>query len=497
MLRRKAGLAKNAFTIAVAIAALVPIIWFVATALPRMRYPFELEWMEGGVLDHVRVILSGGPLYREPSIDFTPFIYSPFYYYATAAVCKVFGLGFFAPRLLSFVSILGCFGLIGLWVHRETGDVASGFASAGLFAATYGASGYWFELARVDSLFLLLVLSGYVCARFGTSTRATVAAGLLLALAVLSKQVGLVLALPALAYVGLCSRRRGAVMAGTFGGVLAVLFAWLQHSSQGWFAFYVFRVPSQHQIIWQDWKSVLIQSFWSSLTPMVLAAAAVLTGAGGFWRRSVWLLHAGWLLAAFATSYSSILHTGGYANVLMPVHAALAIESGIVFKRLRSLWWERLRGADAFALAALGLQLAALLGNASPGAPPSAADTRAGEHMLSVLRASPGPVWMISSGFYAFRANGNPVTAHAMALADVFKSDSEPIKARLLAHLFDEIRAKRFATIVIDNKGGFLPGNIVDEVKRNYRLSTRLFDDPGVFFPKVGASVRPEEIWVR
>ena len=61
----------------------------------RARYPFELEWMEGGVLDHVRVVLSGQPLYRAPSVEFTPFIYTPFYYAVCAALARVFGVGFF------------------------------------------------------------------------------------------------------------------------------------------------------------------------------------------------------------------------------------------------------------------------------------------------------------------------------------------------------------------------------------------------------------------
>ncbi len=35
----------------------------------RLRYPFELEWLEGASVDHVRTILANRPLYASPSLD--------------------------------------------------------------------------------------------------------------------------------------------------------------------------------------------------------------------------------------------------------------------------------------------------------------------------------------------------------------------------------------------------------------------------------------------
>jgi hypothetical protein len=35
---------------------------FITIALLRMRYPFELEWLEGGMLEEVRQLLDGKPL---------------------------------------------------------------------------------------------------------------------------------------------------------------------------------------------------------------------------------------------------------------------------------------------------------------------------------------------------------------------------------------------------------------------------------------------------
>jgi len=58
--------------------------------------------------------------------------------------------------------------------YRPAGD------AAGLLAATYFATYTWFDLGRVDSLFLALSVAGLYAARWAGSTRGAVVAGLLL-----------------------------------------------------------------------------------------------------------------------------------------------------------------------------------------------------------------------------------------------------------------------------------------------------------------------------
>ena len=45
----------------------------------RIDYPFDLEWIEGGLLDHAVRIQSGQPLYQAPDVDFVPSLYAPLY----------------------------------------------------------------------------------------------------------------------------------------------------------------------------------------------------------------------------------------------------------------------------------------------------------------------------------------------------------------------------------------------------------------------------------
>lgn len=71
------------------------ILAYVLTALARISYPYELEAMEGGMVDHVLQILDGGRLYGPPSIQFVPYAYPPLYYYLAAALSHVLPVGFF------------------------------------------------------------------------------------------------------------------------------------------------------------------------------------------------------------------------------------------------------------------------------------------------------------------------------------------------------------------------------------------------------------------
>jgi len=135
------------------------LVYFVI-ASTRLPYPFELEWMEGASVVHVQRIMDGQSLYVRPSLDFVPFIYTPLYYHLSSLFAHVTGNGFLPLRLLSFLSSLGCFAFIFMIVHRRTSSLYASFIASGLFAATFRISGAWFDIARVDSLFLFLLLVG-------------------------------------------------------------------------------------------------------------------------------------------------------------------------------------------------------------------------------------------------------------------------------------------------------------------------------------------------
>ncbi|MFZ5912223.1 MAG: glycosyltransferase family 39 protein [Chloroflexota bacterium] len=114
--------------------------------------------MEGGSLVQVSRILAGKPLYVQPSFEFIPQIYTPLYFYISALASLFLGNSFLPLRFVSIVSSLGILVLIFVLVRQQTGSKVSGFLASGLFFSTYKLSGYWFDIARVDSLALVLFL---------------------------------------------------------------------------------------------------------------------------------------------------------------------------------------------------------------------------------------------------------------------------------------------------------------------------------------------------
>jgi len=127
---------------------------FLRVALQRIDYPFELERMEGSMVDHMLRVYHGKSLYPKPSLEFVSAIYPPIYFWISALVAKIVGVGFFPLRLVSFLASLVNFALVFRIIHRETGIVSSGILAAGLFIGTFGLGGAWFDIARMDSLFL-------------------------------------------------------------------------------------------------------------------------------------------------------------------------------------------------------------------------------------------------------------------------------------------------------------------------------------------------------
>ncbi len=226
--------------------ALIAIAVVFATSGARIGYPFENEWLEGGTLLHVKQILDGHGLYAEPSYSFVAYPYGPVYFYISAALSAIFGLGFVPLRLVSYVASAGTVFLIGLMVRKRTGRLDAAIIAAGLYAATYRLSGEWFEIAKIDSHFLFFFVAAACLLGTTTSTRSQVVAGILLALSCLTKQTLAVLAAPLLFWVLINDWRRGlrvgAVAASVFIG-FSILF---MVASDGWFWYYVVTLPSRH-----------------------------------------------------------------------------------------------------------------------------------------------------------------------------------------------------------------------------------------------------------
>lgn len=486
----------------VCLSAVVAIAQVVIVMTVRWRYPYELEWMEGAIVDHVRCVMSGHALYRSPGVDFTPYIYTPFYYGVSALVCRVIGVGFLGPRLVSVLAALGSMLVIGSFVRRETHDRTAALVAVGWFAATYELTGFWLDIARVDSLFLFLVLSGTWLARFGRTHLSAVGAGAVVFLAFFTKQTGLVLAAPAIAFSFARGWKRGSSTLAAFAVLTTASVVWMNRVSDGWFSFYVFEVPGQHRLLWENWRPLLVEFFWTPVAvPVLFALVVFLSPRAPLRGWGLWSSYLLFLLVALLGSYSSLLHKDGFVNVLIPGYAVLAILVGIgwAFTQRRSSEGDVSSMLRLRAVASAAMLLAfAVLAYDHRRAIPSKRDAAATEVMLDKLRAQPGPVLMLGTGFYGSMTGHDEVNANAMALADVFKTMNGPRKQALRAELLDAISARKYPAIVMDNALTLIPPEIGNEIRTRYRLRMRLYspDAAHAGWPITGFRNRPEEIWV-
>ena len=428
-------------------AAIFMMLLFVVTALERLRYPYELEELEGSVFLSALRVFRSQALYVRPSLEFIPYMYPPGYYYVCAGLGHVMGMTMTTLRTVSTLSTLGCFAAIYALVWREVRNHLAAIAAAGLYAGCYAVCLGWFDLGRLDSFFVLLVL----LAMYATRWWHPVAAALLWTLAFQTKQS----ILPAAAVMLCCEfglDRRGwqrtlaglaTLLAGVGGSVL-----WLNHATQGWYRFYVFTVPRANADLLLR-PAVL---FWPNDVLRPLAAALVVIAAAALLSRPNWNSRG----ARFYLAACSMVplfwwirtHSGSTLNALMPVYALVALLFGIALARL----------LDALSAlpqpAALLVLLAALVqegaGIYNPGAFRPNAQTRASmAEVVAQVRAIPGAVYVAQHPYYAYLA-GKPTQADVVSLRDAMQPGGA-VSADLRAQVQTAFATHRYAAAIFDS----------------------------------------------
>lgn len=482
-------------SLVVAAIAVLAIAVYVVVALARMRFPFELEWMEGASIAHLDRVAHGLPLYVKPSLEFTPFIYPPFYFTVASWMAKVTGVGFLPLRIVSFASSLGCFALLYAAVRPESGSRVPALLAAGLFAAAYRQSGSWLDLGRVDTLFLMLLLGGYVALRrIGAPWVSGILAGVLVALSFFTKQAALFVAAPVALAVLVTDVRRGIAFAATLGLVIGIGVLWLDHATGGWFRVYVFDLPRHHPIIPQ-----LLRGYWIDdlLGPfgiaLMLGTLHFVAAAPEGSRRRRRVLDAVFVVALIGTAYATRVRVGSFINVTLPGVLGVCLMFGLGIAALTRLSGRGTTPALRIErlVALLVLVQFALLAYSPAGQIPSKGDVEAGRQIVESLRRVNGEVWVPRHDYLAVMA-GKPWHAHELALQDVLRQGDSPRQRELLGELQRAAAERRFAVIVLDDETW-----IHDMIQPTYALLARMFrdDEKKLFWPKTGFVTRPDFVW--
>jgi len=449
------------------------MLLFVITAMERIRYPYELEELEGNMFLGALRVFHGQALYPRPSLEFIPYMYPPAYYYVSAALGRVMGMTIAAPRLVSTLSTLGSFVMIYAIVYRETHQGLAkasrrylpAIAAAGFYAGCYTLSEGFFDSGRLDPFFLLTVL----LAMYATRWLHPVAAALLWTLAFQTKQSILPAAFAMLCCdfgLGRTRRTLSGVVALALGAGGSVL--WLNHATGGWYSFYVFTVPGANADILlrpllMFWPIDMLRPF--ALPLLMMVAAVVLTRPSWSSRATRFYLAACSLLPLY---WWIRTHDGSSTNALMPIYVLLALLFGLALARLLE-WLAQIgcttpqghglvRTATLLLLLATLLQLTARIYNPHNDRP-TADRRKAMDAVIAAVRSAPGEVYVAQHPYYAWLA-GKPTQADLVSLHDAMRPVS-PVRDELQAQMRSALAEHRFSAILLDHPGS---ANRIDRI---------------------------------
>jgi len=474
------------------LALLVLAAWgafqYFSVAWDRVSYEGELEWMEGGVLHHVRRVSQGLPIYVEPSAEFTPYIYTPFYYWLCAGLGSFFGVSLQLLRVVSALSFVLTLVVIAIWGQRRGKSWIAGVVGAAVFACTFRLGGAWFDIARGDSLFTALLFCGAFLLLEGQKRNSAIVAGALCAFSVLTKQSAL---LPVVALIGwatIARTRRHFWFAGTTAGLIAFAALTLHITTSGWFTYYILELPAAHPLL-DDWKILYWQRdvFGGLLLASVLLAFEV--GASLRFQSEAWK-HLGFPVFAVGVvlqSWSSRFHLGMYDNVLMPLHALLGLGVACSLGRLK--------GGPAFSRpfeVAVSLGLAGMIWNLEyplEAQRPTAAHHSAHKKLVARLKKLPKDTWVPFHSSAPVLAGHEP-RAHWMALIDVHRGGGV-VAANLQKHVAKWLSEKPVPAIVWSRNDSSTEW-FHKEMRKHYRASGRI-NGPR---PLTGWGQHPVSIWL-
>ncbi|MDO8281280.1 MAG: glycosyltransferase family 39 protein [Thermodesulfovibrionia bacterium] len=446
------------------------------------------------MVDHVLRILNGQKLYTSPSIEFVASIYAPLYFYVAAAISKITGIGFFPLRLVSFISSLGSFITIYLIVKRETTSSFAGVLASCLFAATFQISSSWFDIARVDNLFLFLLLIALYLIRFRNSSGSLVLAGVFISLSFLTKQTALLIALPMMLYSFLRDRRSANFFIFSslllMGGSTLIL----NYIHKGWYNFYLFDLPKQHPMDMGMLTTFWTQDILSHLSiAFIMGLVYLLTLLFSCDKETIFFY---FLMAAsmIGASWGSRIHVGGAENVLLPAYAAISILFGLAFHTvsqfITAISTNKRNLLMASFLLLCTFQFYLLKYNPMRQIP-TEEDLEAGRKFINIMSQIKGELFMPEHGYLPTLAGKNGY-AFSMSINDVIRSNAIEVKGTLLAEIRQNIQERRYASVILSDFEPFQK----DYIEQYYKVERKIFDSEDVFYPVAGLKRRPEYIYV-
>jgi hypothetical protein len=262
----------------------------------------------------------------------------------------------------------------------------------------------------------------------------------------------------------------------------------LDHVTDGWYGFYVWKLPAEHQVN----HGSLVGFFTSDLfAPLAIAMVFGVIGLVALQRRgsSGFAFHLIVGAALLAASYSARLHTGGYDNVLLPIYAEIAVLFAIgvhvALQAPKRAW------LGALAAVACLLQFGRLVYDPVAQVP-SRSDVALGDETLAALRQLPQPIYLPGHPWYLDEV-GQPTNTQAASIGDVLRAGGGEGR-KMAQDLWQMVAEQRYRSIVVESVVGYsyLPDNLC----RYYEPAHPLLPSGEVSYPITGTITGPAEVWL-
>lgn len=417
----------------------------------RFLYPTEGEWMTGAMREAIERVRDGKPLYGPPSATFIPFVYPPLFFWTSAALAKVVS-SFAAGKLVSIIAAIATgFGIYR--IARSLGATRAWSRMALLLhLCSYSLTILFYDLERVDALYAAISVVALTVLFGKPSTRSDAVAGLLLGLAFFAKQSGLFTFAATVFGLALAGeRRRAGVVLASGLAVLVSLSVYLQITTDGWFAYYCWKLPRSHGLKPQRLSMFFIidmpKAFLFSAASFALSLPAVVSLVRR-WRKSddkpAWqdVVFASVVGASMVAAFSFRAHSGGWENVLVAWLPYGAAAFAIVATRAER-WSRGSKVEHVVSIALLGAVGLQVLGSMFDPLElsPNASDYAERQRLIALVQEleKQGPVIVTTTGKVSSETG-----VHAAALWDVLRAGD-----RAPDDLLEGIRQRKYAAIFV------------------------------------------------
>lgn len=421
---------------------------YLFTAWPRLIYPYDLDFVEDGMLMTSLRLAEGQPIFIPPQADFTPHVYMPLYSWLGGLLFKLTAPGYEPLRGLSLLATLTTSGLIFWIARRESGQSWLGLACAGLFLGGYRLNGFWYELARVDSLFVTLSLAGLMLGVYGHHANlGLVGAAMVLALAFLTKQTAVLLGIGLGIYLLLATGRRAWLYWLPYGLLTVTPVILLNRLSGGWFMVYTYHIASINPVELErvlNYVSSELLGVMAGLTSMAIMAAFLTfrqAGLAGLWRQS-WFI---WIGLAVVISGLGRASIGGNLNNRMIAYSLLCLAPVLLINSLNG--YAKIKPGWRIGLVSLLILSQFALGVYNPFRyRPTPAMSASGDRLIDRIAAEDGEVLVLMHPYYAWLAGKQP----AAQIAAMWYTRERGMMS-LPADFAARLESHYYAAIISDN----------------------------------------------